>query len=209
MALLSDILDPLIKIEDSINDFFSEEIANGEKINFKNIIFDNKEDAFEYIDALSAVMKEEIIVARIKTPLAVFSETDEYTDLKKNIIHYSDLIKGTPKVLLQKLSEQTSSKKGCKKCKSSISKEYFVSKLHKIEETKPLDFADVSCPVCLDAHFLLSGTEQKQLDRWKEKLEQCNDKLKIAEHNFLLKTDNFGISFVYKKPLKSTQNIDE
>jgi len=203
MALFSKTYNSSASLDDFTSETFHNVEFDGLIIDFKQMIFDKKDDAVEFIDSLSMAKPDTTFVVRLKVPLSDFSNTEEYKEISQNIQHYQELIDNTPQSLLKKLKEQTSSKKGCKNCKSSISKEFFVKKLEKIQDERKLIFSDVYCPVCEDEEFLFSGTERKQFNRWIEKLNLLKEKLYTAEQKYLLKSDNFGIIFVYSDTNKN------
>ncbi len=197
MALISKTFDTSASIDDFLKDLFVDKEMDEFNINFKSVIFDSKIDAMEFIDVLSDSKKDQFFVVRFRTPLNSFNETEEYADLMKSISHQKDLIENTPFSLFGKLKEQASSKKSCKVCKSAISKEFFVKRLEEISAEYLLTFTDIACPVCSDENFLFSGTEKKQFERWKEKLEVLNGKMELAKQKFLSDSSNLAISYAY------------
>jgi len=168
--------------QDEVQSYIS---TNCQDFVFKEIVFDKESDAIEFVSSLSEYKPYTVFAVRCKVFNSDFSKTEAGMEILNSIKKYDDKILNFPSYLLEKFQEQTSSKRTCKVCTSSISKEHMIEK---IKNSPVVDTAAVSCPVCGDSSFLISKSEQKSLDSWKIKRDSLKDKYALEEAKYLKKS---------------------
>lgn len=180
--------DGMLEVDEIKNMIIEKEYGDVDNIIVKKMVIENIDDATEYLEDI-AIDNKKVYAVRSKEQMSTFDEAEESVPFIEDLKKYQELIDGVPSQLLLKLEEQTSSKKTCKICKSVIAKDFFIKKIKNKEDHIPNN-EDVSCPICDDSDFLISATEQKQINGWKSKMDVATEKYNIAKSKFENNDDN-------------------
>lgn len=163
----------------------------------KKPFFEELVDAEEYLEDIGSD-DSKMYAVRTQVTTGVFDDTEKAENIKEELEKYKTQIDGFPSDLVEKLKEQTSSKRTCKHCKSSISKEFFVAKIEE-KEGEPTD-EDINCPICDDSDFLRSTTDSKKLKGWEEKYKIWEEKYQTEKILFEKNPNNTQYCILIKEP---------
>ena len=162
------------------------------KIVVKKITIDNLEDAEEYLNDISTD-ESKVYAVRTVESIGDFNSSEIAAELKADQAGFELMINGYPGQTIERFQEQTSAKRTCKNCKSSISKDFLLIKITKEVSERENNIAtleDIKCPICGDSDFLTSTTEEKKLKGWKAKKENIDAKLMVAKSKFDANPEN-------------------
>lgn len=159
-----------------------EELKREIEVVEKKIIFQNKEEAKEYLEEI--VKEGKGYIVKYYEVIEDAEESKGLIDLKERLKEEESVLNNFPYTIINKLKEQTSNKKTCKCCESSISRDYLVKNLEKIEN---IEIKDLVCPICGDKEYMFNSSEEKRLSNIQKKIINLIEKIREKENLKFLK----------------------
>jgi rubrerythrin len=171
-------------IKESRNEIIEELKNRGEieEIIEKKIIFQNQEEAKEYLEEI--VKEGKGYIVKYYEVIEDAEESKGLIELKERLKEEESVLNNFPYTIINKLKEQTSNKKSCKCCESSISRDYLVKNLQKIEN---IEIKDLVCPICGDKEYMFNSSEEKRLSNIEKRIINLTEKIREKENLKFLK----------------------